>query len=264
MLQDLAHLLEQFLTDYGYLAIFVLMFIEEAGLPLPLPNEVALMYVGYLSYQGKLDANLAGLVATLGAAGGSALLYTIARRGGRRLIHRFGRFIHVTDERLNQAENAVARWGPISIPIARLTPGLRIATTIVAGVLRVSYRVVILACRRFVGVVVFLGPPRSFARRSVGRGGTDLRARRTVGCSSASLSSSRSSCWCAGCCNGARHIATERRHQKGSLPVLLLLTLLLSRVSRKLSLPGSATTDTKYRRMGSGARYKPSNPFVLW
>lgn len=145
MLQDLAHLLEQFLTDYGYLAIFVLMFIEEAGLPLPLPNEVALMYVGYLSYQGKLDANLAGLVATLGAAGGSALLYTIARRGGRHLIHRFGRFIHVTDERLNQAENAVARWGPISIPIARLTPGLRIATTIVAGVLRVSYRVVILA-----------------------------------------------------------------------------------------------------------------------
>lgn len=145
MLQDLAHLLEQFLTDYGYLAIFVLMFVEEAGLPLPLPNEVALMYVGYLSYQGKLDANLAGLVATLGAAGGSALLYTIARRGGRRLIHRFGKLIHVTDERLNQAENAVARWGPISIPIARLTPGLRIATTIVSGVLRVSYRVVIVS-----------------------------------------------------------------------------------------------------------------------
>ena len=145
MLQDLAHLLEQFLTDYGYLAIFVLMFVEEAGVPLPLPNEVALMYVGYLAYQGKLDANLAGLVATLGAAGGSALLYTIARRGGRRLIHRFGKFIHVTDERLNQAENAVARWGPISIPIARLTPGLRIATTIVSGVLRVSYRVVIVS-----------------------------------------------------------------------------------------------------------------------
>jgi len=145
MLQDLAHLLEQFLTDYGYVAIFVLMFVEEAGLPLPLPNEVALMYVGYLAYQGKLDANLAGLVATIGAAGGSALLYTISRRGGRRLIHRFGKFIHVTDERLNQAENAVARWGPISIPIARLTPGLRIATTIVSGVLRVSYRVVIVS-----------------------------------------------------------------------------------------------------------------------
>ncbi len=145
MLQDLAHLLEGFLTDYGYLAIFVLMFVEEAGVPLPLPNEVALMYVGYLAYQGKLDANLAGLVATLGAAGGSGLLYFLARRGGRHLIHRYGRFIHVTDERLDQAERAVARWGAISVPVARLTPGLRIASTIVAGVLRVSYRIVIVS-----------------------------------------------------------------------------------------------------------------------
>lgn len=145
MLQDLAKLLERFLTDYGYLAIFVLMFVEEAGLPLPLPNEVALMYVGYLAYQGRLDANIAGLVATLGATGGSALLYYIARRGGRPLIHRFGKFIHVTEERLNQAERVVAKWGPISIPIARLTPGLRIATTIVSGVLNVSYKVVLVS-----------------------------------------------------------------------------------------------------------------------
>src|SRR3954452_8140611 len=145
MLQNLANLLEHFLTEYGYFAVFVLMFVEEAGLPLPLPNEVALMYVGYLSSQGKLDPNLAGLVATLGATGGSALLYFIAKRGGRPLIHRFGRFIHVTDQRLDQAERWVARYGPVSIPVARLTPGLRIATTIISGVLRVSYRVVIVS-----------------------------------------------------------------------------------------------------------------------
>jgi membrane protein DedA with SNARE-associated domain len=145
MLQDLAHALEQFLTDYGYFAVFVLMLVEEAGVPLPLPNEVALMYVGFLSSQGHLDPNLAGLSATAGAACGSAILYTLALRGGRRLIHRFGRFIHVTDARIDQAERWVARYGMISIPVARLTPGLRIATTIVAGVLRVPYRVVIVS-----------------------------------------------------------------------------------------------------------------------
>jgi membrane protein DedA with SNARE-associated domain len=145
MLENLAHLLEQFLTDYGYFAIFVLMLVEEAGIPLPLPNEVALMYVGYLSSQGQLDPNLAGLSATAGATCGSAILYTLALRGGRRLIHRFGRFIHVTDARIDQAERWVARYGMISIPVARLTPGLRIATTIVAGVLRVPYRVVIVS-----------------------------------------------------------------------------------------------------------------------
>ncbi len=145
MLQDLAHVLERFLADYGYFAIFLLMLVEEAGIPLPLPNEVALMYVGYLASQGELDANLAGLAATLGAACGSGILYLVALRGGRVLIHRFGRLIHVTDARIDQAERWVARYGMISIPIARLTPGLRIATTIVSGVLRVPYRVVIVS-----------------------------------------------------------------------------------------------------------------------
>ena len=145
MLQELAQALEHFLADYGYIAIFILMLVEEAGVPLPLPNEVALMYVGYLASKGELDANLAGLTATLGASVGSTILYTLAKRGGRALIHRWGRFIHVTDRRLAEAERWIARYGVLSVPVARLTPGLRIATTIVAGILRVPLRVVVLA-----------------------------------------------------------------------------------------------------------------------
>lgn len=145
MLEGLAQALERFLADYGYIAIFILMFVEEAGVPLPLPNEVALMYVGYLASKGELDANLAGLASTLGASGGSTVLYLLARRGGRALVHRFGRFIHVTDKRLDEAERWIARFGTVSVPVARLTPGLRIATTIVAGVLRVPLRIVALA-----------------------------------------------------------------------------------------------------------------------
>ncbi len=145
MLQELAQALEHFLADYGYIAIFILMLVEEAGVPLPLPNEVALMYVGYLASKGELNANLAGLVATLGASVGSTILYTLAKRGGRSLIHRWGRFIHVSDQRLADAERWIARYGVFSVPIARLTPGLRIATTIVAGILRVPFRVVVLA-----------------------------------------------------------------------------------------------------------------------
>ncbi|MGN6755228.1 MAG: DedA family protein [Thermomicrobiales bacterium] len=145
MLDGLAAALEHFLTNYGYIAIFVLMFVEEAGLPLPLPNEVALMYVGYLSSKGDLNPNLAGLVATLGATAGSGLLYTIARRGGRPLLRRLSRVIHIKEERLDDAERWVARHGPISVPIARLTPGLRIYTTVIAGILRVPYKVVVAA-----------------------------------------------------------------------------------------------------------------------
>lgn len=145
MIGQLAQTLEHFLATYGYLAIFVLMFVEEAGLPLPLPNEVALMYAGYLASQGKLDANLAGLAATLGAAGGSSLLYLLARRGGRPLLRRYGRFLHLNERKLDNAERWVARFGLLSVPIARLTPGLRIYTTVIAGVLRVPLKVVFAA-----------------------------------------------------------------------------------------------------------------------
>lgn len=144
-MQQLAQTLEQFLGAYGYIAILVLMFVEEAGLPMPLPNEVALMYVGYLAYQGRLDANIAALVATTGAAGGSGLLYTLARRGGRPLIHKYGRFIHLNEAKLDKAEAWVKRHGMISVPVARLTPGLRIYTTVIAGVLRVPFKVVLAA-----------------------------------------------------------------------------------------------------------------------
>ena len=145
MLEQLGQALEHFIATYGYLAIFLTMFVEEAGVPLPLPNEVVLMYAGYLAYKGELDANLTGLVATLGAANGSALLYIIARRGGRPLLRRYGRFIRLEEEGLARAERWVQRYGMVSIPVARLTPGLRIYTTVIAGILRVPYRVVVAA-----------------------------------------------------------------------------------------------------------------------
>lgn len=144
-IQGLAQALERFIAEWGYIAIFILMFVEEAGVPLPLPNEAALMYVGYLTSKGELNAIVAGLVATLGASCGSTLLYNIARRGGRRLIHRFGRFLHIDDAKLDRAERWVERYGTISVPVARLTPGLRIATTIIAGILRVPFRIVVVA-----------------------------------------------------------------------------------------------------------------------
>ncbi len=145
MLEELARALEGFVADWGYLAIFLLMLVEEAGVPLPLPNEAALLYAGYLASQGKLDANVAALTATLGAASGSAILYTLAKRGGRRLLRRFGRFVHLREERLDDAERWVKRFGPLSIPLARLTPGLRIYTTVLTGLLRAPFRVVLAA-----------------------------------------------------------------------------------------------------------------------
>jgi membrane protein DedA with SNARE-associated domain len=37
-----------YITKYGYIAIFVLIFLQEIGAPNPIPNEFVLLYSGYL------------------------------------------------------------------------------------------------------------------------------------------------------------------------------------------------------------------------
>jgi hypothetical protein len=69
------------------------------------------------------------------------MLYALSRRAGRGLIYRYGRFIHITPTRLDQAERWVQRHGPLAVIAGRLIPGLRIATGIGCGVLEVPLRV---------------------------------------------------------------------------------------------------------------------------
>lgn len=140
---ELAAALLRFLVDWGYLAVFVLIFIEEAGAPLPLPSEAALLYAGYLVATGELNPLVAGLVATAGAACGSAVLYGIALRGGRPLVRRWGRYVHLNEARLTWVEGWMARMGLPAVLLARLTPGLRIVTTVVVGLTRVPLRTTI-------------------------------------------------------------------------------------------------------------------------
>jgi hypothetical protein len=98
---------------------------------------------------------------------GATLLYVVASRGGRSLVYRYGRYIHLTPERLDRAERWLIKHGALAIVVGRLTPGLRIATVIACGVLDVPWRrfVPALALGSFLYILMytllgfFLGPP---------------------------------------------------------------------------------------------------------
>ena len=47
--------LSAYIVKYGYMAIFSLVFLQEIGVPNPVPNEVVLLFSGYLASVGKLD-----------------------------------------------------------------------------------------------------------------------------------------------------------------------------------------------------------------
>ena len=127
------------LDNYDDQAIFLLVFIEEMGIPLPVPGDLAMLVAGYRVSRGQM--NLFWVLFLLESATllGASILYWIGSRGGRPLIYRYGRYIHVDRAKLDRAEAFLQHRGMIALVLGRLVPGLRIVTTVVAGVLGVPY-----------------------------------------------------------------------------------------------------------------------------
>lgn len=99
---------------FGSLVLLALLvlYLEESGLPLGLPGDVCVMYVGHRA----AGQPLTWLASWLGLIGcvllGASNLYLISRRWGHRLLEgRLGRLLHLDQRRLAQGERWFARWG---------------------------------------------------------------------------------------------------------------------------------------------------------
>ncbi len=166
MWETLANALLRFVEQWGDLALFVVILIEESGVPLPLPGDLILIWAGYRVHLGESHLlDVLGLV-ELATVIGASTLYLLARRGGRPLILRYGRFLHLNEHKLAVAESWVARNAFAAIVVGRVAPGLRIATPLAAGVFQVPYRTFLPALMVgaglyaviWVGVGYFFGP----------------------------------------------------------------------------------------------------------
>ncbi len=134
------------LREFGYLAGFGLIYIEESGIPLFIPGDAFLVYVGHaLPYSFPiLFAAWLGFI--LAVILGATNLYLISRRYGRRLLeHRLARFLHLTPARLEEAEHWFRRYGPWALIFGRHIPGFRVPLTVAAGILELPYRVFVIS-----------------------------------------------------------------------------------------------------------------------
>ena len=132
-----------FILQHQTSGLFIVILLEEIGIPLPVPGDVAITYGGYLTTTGAIPYPLAYVAVVTGAAIGATINLTITRRYGRPFIGRFGRYVGITDEKLAQAERIFKRWGPWAIIVGRHIPGMRIVLSALAGILNVPYRVFI-------------------------------------------------------------------------------------------------------------------------
>jgi membrane protein DedA with SNARE-associated domain len=131
--------LQAFLEHHGVLAAFVMILIEEGGVPVPVPGDFLMLAIGVHARQGVVPLWQALVVMELATVIGASVLYFAAARAGRGLVYRYGRYIHLTPARLDQAERWLSRHGAPAIVAGRVTPGLRMATVIACGVFGVPF-----------------------------------------------------------------------------------------------------------------------------
>lgn len=150
-------------TSYGYFAIFGLLVLGIVGLPVP--DETLLTFTGYLVYRGNLDLPFAVAAALGGSASGMTISYGLGRIFGIRLLHRYGKYLHVTPERLARAHAWFERVGHWALTVGYFIPGVRHLTAYAAGMSEVAphqfalfaYMGTILWVSSFISLGYFLG-----------------------------------------------------------------------------------------------------------
>ena len=116
---------------YGYTVVFLGVFLENTGLPVP--GETALLAGAALAKFGRLSLVWVILTAIGGAILGDNLGFLIGRRGGRRLAVRHGPKIGLTAKRLAQFDAFFLRHGAKTVFLARFITGLRVFGAMLAG-----------------------------------------------------------------------------------------------------------------------------------
>src|SRR5215470_3146031 len=116
---------------YGYGVVFVGVFLENTGLPVP--GETALLAGGAMAQFGRLALRWVVVTAVAAAVLGDNLGFLIGRHYGRGLIERYGVFVGLTAARLALFDQFFARYGGGTIFIARFITGLRVFGALLAG-----------------------------------------------------------------------------------------------------------------------------------
>jgi membrane protein DedA with SNARE-associated domain len=126
---------QHLISQYGYLAVFVLMLAESACVPVP--SEVIMMFGGALAAGAVAGAHplLAGVVAAgvLGSVAGSYIAWAVGRYAGQAAISRWGRRIGIREHEIDRAADWFERHGPVAVLVGRFIPVIRTFISLPAG-----------------------------------------------------------------------------------------------------------------------------------
>jgi membrane protein DedA with SNARE-associated domain len=124
---DIQHLIH----SYGYVGIIGALFVEHIGVPFP--AETALVASGFAWGQGDLKFLPLFVSVVFGTLAGSLAAYLIGFYLGRPVILRYGKWVGITPERMDRAEEKFNKYTVPLLIFSNFLAGVRVLTPIMAG-----------------------------------------------------------------------------------------------------------------------------------
>ncbi|HVA97762.1 MAG TPA: DedA family protein [Bacteroidia bacterium] len=150
-----------YIKTYGYIVIFLCVFLQELGIPNPITNELVLIFCGYLCYTGILSLYKVIIVAILADFIGTSILYFVFYFFSKWIISTYPSLIPVKGKTIDRLKNHILKGGFWSIYIGRLTPFLRGYVSVAAGIMQIErvkfLSTVIISAITWSGGLVLLG-----------------------------------------------------------------------------------------------------------
>ncbi|PID48388.1 MAG: DedA family protein [Proteobacteria bacterium] len=135
-MSEIINFLVQTLGSWGYLGIFLLMFLESSFFPFP--SEVVMIPAGYLAFKGEMNFFMAIFMGILGSLAGALFNYYLSLYLGRNALIRYGKYVGISEERLNKFDKFFNTHGEVATFTCRLIPGIRQYISLPAGLSKMN------------------------------------------------------------------------------------------------------------------------------
>ena len=117
------------------------------------PSEIIMPLAGVAVSHGKMT--LWGIIAAaiIGDVSGALIIYFIAYIGGRPLMEKYGRYVLIDHDKLEQADAWFEKYGPEAVLISKLLPIMGRVISVPAGIAKMGLKKFIIYS--FIGTVPF-------------------------------------------------------------------------------------------------------------
>ncbi|MBE3596006.1 MAG: DedA family protein [Hydrogenibacillus sp.] len=130
--------MEAWLQTYGLWFLAAALALELIALPIP--GETLMVITGIYVGRGTFVWWAAIVAAAGGSIFGMTVAYVLGRLFGLPLLLRYGRYVHLTPERIERASGWFDRFGYPLIAVGYYIPGVRHLTGYFAGIMRLPFR----------------------------------------------------------------------------------------------------------------------------